>query len=106
MFMSIMTGALLAQAQGGAKTSNPSIFNASTSTIRYYVKNNDALTATIYADYDAPATTNRGNIASGANTSTIDTGIPTLFGGSITVYAKAQATGKSESDVISLYIEV
>ena len=43
-------------------------------------------------------TTNRGDIASGANTITINTGLTVP----VTVYAYAQASGKDPSDVVSL----
>lgn len=84
------------------KTVNPTINTPFyTTSWRYTVKNNDALTATIYADYNVnPPTTNRGSIASGANTATINTGLTV---GGFTIYARAQASGKDPSDVVSYY---
>jgi len=86
-------------------TSAPLIEDVSTTTIRYRVKNLDGVTATIYADHNlADPTTNRGSIAPDAYTTTVNTFISIILGGEATIYAKAQATGKSMSVVTSLYI--
>lgn len=75
-------------------------------TYRYQVRNDDANTATIYSIHDDPnPTTSRGSIASGAFTSTINTMVSAFLGSNITIYAKAQASGKTMSDVASLYVE-
>lgn len=85
------------------KTANPTINTPFFAvTWKYTVKNNDALAATIYADYNTnPPTTSRGSVASGANSVTINTGL-TL--GGFTIYAQAQAAGKDISDVVSFYV--
>lgn len=86
------------------KTATPTINTPyKTTTWRYSVKNNDASTATVYADHNGtnPPTTSRGSIASGANTADINTG----YGiGGFTIYARAQASGKDMSDVVSVYV--
>lgn len=72
-------------------------------TIRYRVRNNDASSATIYSDVSTnPPTTSRGLIASGAQTSIINTGISKDLVGTV-VYARAQASGKTMSTVTSMY---
>lgn len=89
------------------KTATPFILDMTTgATYRYQVRNDDANTATIYSIHDDPnPTTSRGNITSGAFTSTINTMVSAFLGSSITIYAKAQASGKVMSDVASLYME-
>lgn len=90
-----------------SKTTSPYIQDMTdSSTYKYRVKNLDSNSATIYADYNvSPPTTNRGTIASGTYTTTINTGIPSALGGYMTIYARAQASGKAISDIVSLYIE-
>lgn len=86
------------------KTATPAIQNMSDTTIKYRVRNADNVIATIYSDYNQTnPTTNRGSIASGSYTSIINTGFPTMFGASVTVYAKAQASGKEMSNINSMY---
>ena len=70
----------------------------------YSVQNDDASSATIYSDVSTnPPTTSRGLIASNAQTSTINTGSQKGIG--ITIYARAQASGKTMSSITSLYME-
>jgi uncharacterized repeat protein (TIGR02543 family) len=91
--------------QNAAPTANPSIYDMSTTTFKYRVRNNDASYATIYAEHsDSTPDVSRGSIAPGGYTSTIDTGTSTMLGGGYTIYAKAQASGKDPSSVVSLYI--
>lgn len=89
------------------KTATPFILDMTTGpTYRYQVKNLDADTATIYSIHDNPnPTTSRGSIASNSNTTTINTMVSAFLGSSITIYAKAQASGKTMSDVEFLYLE-
>lgn len=74
-----------------------------TTSWRYTVKNNDALAATILSDYNGtnPPTTSRGSVASGANSAVINTGYAI---GGWTIYATAEASGKSKSPVTSYYV--
>lgn len=98
---------IIASQNNEVKTFAPTINNVTTSTFRYTVTNNDPMTATIYADHDqSNPTTSRGSIASNGNTSTINTLVSAFLGSSVTIYAKAQASGKIMSDIVSLYIEV
>lgn len=91
--------------QNAAPTANPTIYDMSTTTFKYRVRNNDASYATIYAEHsDSTPDVSRGSIAPGGYTATIDTGTSSLFGGGYTIYAKAQASGKDPSSVVSLYI--
>jgi len=84
------------------QTDSPSIYAYKTTTWRWNVTNEDASTATIYADVGVnPPTTSRGDIASGGTTTTINTG--SAFGG-FTIYAQAQASGEVLSDVVSEYV--
>lgn len=102
----IMTLGIIASQITIRKTATPFILDMSSSTFRYQVRNDDPDTATIYSIHDNPnPTTSRGSITSGAFTSTINTMVATFLGSSITIYAKAQASGKVMSDVASLYIE-
>jgi uncharacterized repeat protein (TIGR02543 family) len=86
------------------KTVSPSITDVSTITFRYTVKNNDGQSATIYAEHDvSDPDVSRGVIAAGASTGTINTGISTMSGNSVTIYAKAQADGELMSDIVSVF---
>lgn len=90
------------------QTATPTLIDATgirDTNYRYRVQNNDDSSATIYSDVSTnPPTTSRGLIASGAQTSIIDTGIPKVLIGAV-VYARAQASGKAMSTVTSMYWE-
>lgn len=102
-------------------TSNPSIshstytiaHNIHTQYFQYHALNNDSSSVTMYYQ-DRPGTTSYddGNwttetVASGAYSTYVQTGLTaaqiTAFGG-MTIYFKAQASGKSMSSVVSLHI--
>jgi len=87
------------------QTVAPHIARVAGTTYKYRAKNNDDSTATILMDEGVnPPVTSYGSVASKSYTGTHDTGIPTMFGVLFTVYATAQASGKTKSDVASLYI--
>jgi uncharacterized repeat protein (TIGR02543 family) len=89
------------------RTTSPTIYNQSTTTFKWRVRNNDSSSAVIYSEHtDSTPDISRGTIVSGGYTATIDTGTPTIFGGGYTVYAQAVASGKDPSYIVSAYIEV
>lgn len=72
--------------------------------IRYTVKNNDEMPADIYSELtDTTPDVLIGNVAPGANTSSIATGIDSNIPGSFTIYSKAIATSSTQSSIVSRY---
>jgi hypothetical protein len=60
------------------------------------------LTAEIWSDIGvSPPTTSRGSLGSGITSSEFSEEVSSL---PVTIYAQAQATGKSKSDIYSVYI--
>lgn len=78
--------------------------NATLKYIRYTVKNNDEMPANIYSELsDTTPDVLIGNVASGANTSAINTGLDSNLPGSFTIYAMATATSSTPSPIVSRY---
>lgn len=72
--------------------------------IRYTVKNNDEMPADIYSELtDTTPDVLIGNVAAGATTASINTGVDSNLPGSFTIYSKAIATSSTESTIVSRY---
>ena len=96
-------GVKVLASQTAAPTINTPTYNAIKKEWSWTVTNNDNNTATIYCDVGTnPPTTSRGDIVSGGSV-TVKQSDPTGAGG-FTIYAKAQASGKAVSDVVSVSV--
>lgn len=73
-------------------------------TISYYMRNDDPSTATIYSNIDSTPNTSRGSIPASSFTSTVTENVVDIGVGGWTIYARAQASGKSMSDNRSLFV--
>lgn len=68
--------------------------------ILFYIKNNDVNAATIYYGSSSSTPYNAGSVSSLDTTSQLSLG-PYSGSGSMTIYVKAVASGKQESEVVS-----